>query len=142
MIATSQHRITVNAPQAEVFRAITTQAGLKGWYTPTPEGEPVHGRNLKLHFKTKEGPFEWKVTESKPGSTVRWECIEGPGSAVGSTATFNLIAKGDGKTVVDLDHEGLESTDEKSRVCNTMWGALMHHLKKYVETKKPDPAFH
>jgi uncharacterized protein YndB with AHSA1/START domain len=138
----SQHRITVNAPQADVFRAITTQAGLKGWYTPTPEGEPVHGRKLKLHFKTKEGPFEWKVTERNPGSTLQWECIDGPGSAIGSTATFNLMAKDDNKTVVDLDYQGLELKNDKGRVCNTMWGALMHHLKKYVETKKADPAFH
>jgi len=141
MTSTSQHRVIVNAPPADVFRAITTQAGLRGWYTPTPEGEPIHGRRIKLHFKTKEGPFEWKVTESKPSSTVRWECIEGPGSAFGSIATFNLTEKEDGRTIVDLDHEGLESTNGKSRVCNTMWGVLMHHLKKYVETKKADPAF-
>jgi uncharacterized protein YndB with AHSA1/START domain len=141
MSPNSQHRITVDAPKSEVFRAITTEAGLQGWYTPLTEGEPEHGRKLKLHFKTKDGPFEWKVTETDPGSTVRWECIEGPGSAMGTTATFHLSAKGDGRTIVDLDHEGLESSDEKIRVCNTMWGTLMHHLKKYVETENADPAF-
>jgi hypothetical protein len=142
MTVSSQHRIMVDSPKSDVLRAITTRAGLEGWYTPSTEGEPVHGRKLKLHFKTKEGPFEWKVTETEHGSTVRWECVEGPGSARGTTATFHLSSKDDRKTVVDLDHEGFSASDEKVRVCNTMWGTLLHHLKKYVETKRPDPAFH
>jgi uncharacterized protein YndB with AHSA1/START domain len=141
MSANSQHRITIAAPKAVVFRAITTESGLNGWYTPTTEGTPVHGQKVKLHFKTKEGPFEWKITETAPGSTVQWECIEGPGSAAGTIATFQLSSKDDHTTIVDLDHEGFEAADGKARVCNTMWGALMHHLKKYVETQKADPAF-
>jgi uncharacterized protein YndB with AHSA1/START domain len=142
MAINSQHRITIDASQAEVFKAITTAEGLKGWYTPGAKGEPVHGNKVRLHFTTKEGPFEWNVVESKPGSTVRWECIAGPGSAIGTTATFHLVAKSDGRTTVDLDHAGLEESDDKVRICNTMWGALMHHLKKYVESKETDPAFH
>jgi uncharacterized protein YndB with AHSA1/START domain len=142
MKTNSQHRITIAAPQAVVFRAITTESGLRGWYTPSTEGAPVHGQKVKLHFKSKEGPFEWDVTESARESTVHWECIEGPGSAKGTTATFRLTKKDANTTIVDLDHDGLDSGDDKARVCNTMWGILMHHLKKYVETSKVDPAFH
>jgi uncharacterized protein YndB with AHSA1/START domain len=141
-MATHSHRISINAPKEEVFEAITTEQGLQGWYTPTTEGDAGHGEKIKLHFKTKDGPFHWDIEITKPGSVVRWECLEGPGSAAGTTATFSLDDRGAGKTSVDLDHEGLDEEDDKLRVCNTMWGVLMLHLKKYAETKKPEPAFH
>jgi uncharacterized protein YndB with AHSA1/START domain len=141
-MATHSHTITIDAPKEDVFKAITTKDGLQGWYTAKAEGDAGHEQEIKLHFKTKEGPFHWKVQITKPGSTVRWECLQGPGSSVGTTAVFQLADKGDGRTTVDLDHEGVDESDEKLRVCNTMWGALMLHLKKYVETKRSEPAFH
>jgi hypothetical protein len=78
----------------------------------------------------------------KPGATVQWECLEGPGLSAGGIAVFDLAEQGDGRTSVDLDHTGADESDEKTKVCNTMWGALMQHLKKYVETKRAEPAFH
>lgn len=141
-MATHSHRILINAPKSEVFDAITTAEGLQGWYTPTTEGSAGHGGKIKLHFKSKDGPFHWKIEVTKLGSTVRWECLEGPGSAAGTTATFRLDERGEGGTSVDLDHEGQDESDDKLRVCNTMWGALMFHLKNYAETKSSEPAFH
>jgi uncharacterized protein YndB with AHSA1/START domain len=141
-MATHSHRITIDASKEDVFEAITTTEGLQGWYTATAEGDAGHEQEIKLHFKSKEGPFHWKVLIPEPGSTVRWECLEGPGTAAGSKAFFQLTDRGDGRTTVDLDHEGLDEADEKHKVCNTMWGALMLHLKKYVETKRSEPAFH
>ena len=73
---------------------------------------------------------------------MQWECIQGPGASSGSIAVFHLAARGNSRTTVDLDHEGTDETEEKTKVCNTMWGALMVHLKKYAETKVPEPAFH
>jgi uncharacterized protein YndB with AHSA1/START domain len=141
-MATHSHRITIDAPRDDVFKAITTEDGLRGWYTATTEGGAGHGQNITLHFKTKEGPFQWKIAIPKPGTTVRWECIQGPGSSEGTTAIFQLADKGDGGTTVELDHGGVEESDDKLKTCNTMWGVLMLHLKKYVETKQSEPAFH
>jgi uncharacterized protein YndB with AHSA1/START domain len=141
-MVTHSHRILINAPKREVFNAITTEEGLRGWYTPTTQGGAGHGEQIKLHFKTKEGPLHWKIEVTEPGTTVRWECLEGPGSAAGTKAIFHLVEKGEGSTSVDLDHEGKDESDDKLRVCNTMWGVLMSHLKKYAETKNPEPAFH
>ena len=141
-MATHSHRILINAPKGEVFNAITTEEGLQGWYTPTTEGGAGHGEQIKLHFKSKEGPFHWKIQVTKPGSDVRWECLEGPGNAAGTTAKFHLVEKGLGSTFVDLDHDGQDESDDKLRVCNTMWGVLMFHLKNFTETKRSEPAFH
>jgi uncharacterized protein YndB with AHSA1/START domain len=141
-VATHSHSILINAPKKEVFEAITTEEGLQGWYTPSTEGSADHGEKIKLNFKSKDGPFHWAVEIAEPDSLVRWKCLEGPGFVAGTTVTFRLIEKEVGKTSVDLDHQGLDEKDDKLKVCNTMWGVLMLHLKKYAETKKPEPAFH
>jgi uncharacterized protein YndB with AHSA1/START domain len=134
------HKITVEAAKQQVYEAITTERGLEGWYTPSVHGAANHGKRLELHFKSKAGPFHWKIDEVDPGSVVQWECLEGPGDSRGTTAIFHLT-EAEGKTIVELDHEGIDEADAKRKTCNSMWGALMLHLKRFVETGKPDPAF-
>jgi uncharacterized protein YndB with AHSA1/START domain len=139
-MTTISHKLAIDAPKDEIFAAITTEKGLKGWYSPTIEGKTDKGGEVTLSFSEHEGPFRWKITEAKPNSLVRWECIAGPGHAAGTVATFRLSDKGRDRTVVELDHEGFKESDEKLKTCNTLWGALIVHLKKYVETQRTEPA--
>lgn len=140
-MVTTSHQITINAPKEFVFEAITTPQGLKNWYTPSVKGEASRGGEMVLEFTDKEGPFRWKVQEQKENSLVQWKCVEGPGNAAGTVATFKLSDKGQDKTIVEFDHEGFQESDSKLKTCNTLWGILMHHLKQYSETKQPQPAF-
>ncbi len=135
------HKITVHAPQQDVFEAITTAEGLKSWYAKDLKGEPGDKGKFTLSFPKHEGPFEWKVAEFKPSSLVRWQCESGPGQSKGTSATFRLSSKGADSTVVELQHEGFEETDEKLSTCNTLWGDLLSHLKRYAESEQPEPAF-
>ena len=73
---------------------------------------------------------------------VTWDCLEGPGASPGTAVVFRLAGKNDRGITLELDHDGLDEADDKNKVCNTMWGALMLHLKNYVESKQPQPAFH
>jgi uncharacterized protein YndB with AHSA1/START domain len=139
-MTTSSHKVTIDASKDKIFKAITTEQGLKGWYSPKVEGKTDKGGEVTLSFSEHEGPFRWKVAEAKPDSLVCWECVAGPGQATGTVATFRLSDKTDGRTVVELDHEGFKESDEKLKTCNTLWGGLIIHLKKYVETKKTEPA--
>ena len=134
------HQITVVATKQRVYDAITTERGLRGWYTPSVRGSAGHGELLQLDFTSKAGPFHWKVNEVDSGSVVQWECLEGPGDSPGTIATFRL-AEVEGETIVELDHDGIDDADPKRKTCNSMWGALMLHLKRFVETGKVDPAF-
>ncbi len=134
------HRITVEALKERVYHAITTEPGLRGWYTSSVRGAANHGKRLELHFQSKAGPFHWKINEVDSGSVVQWTCLEGPGDSRGTIATFHLV-EADGKTIVELDHDGIDEADAKRKTCNSMWGALMLHLKRFVETGKADPAF-
>ncbi len=69
------------------------------------------------------------------------ECLGGPGASTGTFVSFRLTDTNDRGTSLELDHGGLDEEDDKNTVCNTMWGALMLHFRKYLETKLPQPAF-
>ena len=47
-MATSAHKITIDAPKDEVFEAITTVDGLKGWYSPDVSGKGEKGGQVTL----------------------------------------------------------------------------------------------
>ena len=139
-MAKISHKITVQAAPDRVFQVLSTAEGLKGWYTPQLEGRVGEGKEVVLKFTGQE-PFRWRLTESTPNSRVRWECVEGPGTAAGTTVTFRLVDKGDGRTSVELDHDGWPESHPAFTTCNTFWGILMGHLKDYAETAKATPAF-
>ncbi len=129
---TVSHKITIRAPKDEVLAALTTADGLKKWFAPKLEGDVGRGRSMIFRFNDGTS-FRWKITEAS-GSTVRWECVEGPGQAAGSTATFRLSDKGEGQTSVECDHEGWPEGHGALKTCNTLWGISMGHLKSYVES--------
>ena len=49
-MANISHKITIQTPKSQVFKALCTTEGLKGWYTPHVEGEVGEGQEAV--FKT------------------------------------------------------------------------------------------
>jgi len=133
------HEIRINASMADVFKTISTIDGLKGWYTTRIEGDMVPGKSIKVHADGRPS-FCWRISELRPPTATRWECVEGPGTAPGATVTFRLSTK-DSRTKVQLDYEGLPEDNPAFLTCNTLWGVMLGHLKQYAETGKPSPAF-
>ena len=133
------HEIRINAPTADVFRMVSTIDGLKGWYTTRIEGDMASRKTIRVHADGRPS-FCWRISELHPPTVSRWECVEGPGTAPGATVTFRLSAKDD-RTQVQLDYEGLPEDNPAFLTCNTLWGAMLSHLKKYAETGEPSPAF-
>jgi hypothetical protein len=76
--------VRIKAPRSCIFQAIATAEGLKGWYTPHVEGEVGKSREAIFRFSGRE-PFRWRFAEIAPDSQVRWECVDGPGAAKGTT---------------------------------------------------------
>jgi uncharacterized protein YndB with AHSA1/START domain len=138
-MATVSHKIRINAPRDRVFEALSTAEGLRGWYTPDVEGNVVVGQEAVLRFTGRE-PFRWRFSEIVPAARVRWECVEGPGAAAGTTVTYRLSDAREG-TVVECDHEGWPEGHAALTTCNTLWGILMGHLRRYAETAKVAPTF-
>jgi len=139
-MAEISHEIKIKAPQSLVFDALTTVHGLTGWHTSQLSGDANLGGVIAFHSSATPA-FEWKVTKVDKLKGVEWECVKGPGNSVGTTARFDLSETSDGRILVELSHSGWPHTRGNFRKCNTLWGILLHHLRKYAETGKRDPVF-
>ncbi len=139
-MAKSSHRIRMHAAPAKIYQALTSEAGLQGWFTPHVYGSMREGSEVSMSFSGKE-PFRWRFSQLKPQTHVHWDCLEGPGTATGTSVTYTLSPAGEGQTVVECHHDGWPEGHDALATCNTLWGILMGRLKDFSETGKANPAF-
>lgn len=131
------HRIGVeHASPERVYEALTTVAGLAGWWTEKTSGETDLGGVLEFRFGP--GGFDMKVVELDPGRIVRWEVVEGPEEWVGTRVEWNLRQEGD-YTIVLFRHEGWREPVEFMHHCSTKWAVFLLSLKQLLETGEGTP---
>jgi uncharacterized protein YndB with AHSA1/START domain len=133
------HELKIAATPEQVYAALTTPDGLRGWHAPTVTGSGEVGGEWTFAYAD-HPEFRWAVVESDAPQAVVWRCTEGPGDSVGTVAAFTIVAI-DGRTRLELRHSGWPGTHGNFRKCNTTWGVLLHHLRDFVETGDAAPAF-
>ncbi|MCB4771328.1 SRPBCC domain-containing protein [Ancylobacter sp. Lp-2] len=134
-----KHEIFISADADKVRKALSTADGLRGWNTPHVEGSGALGTSWTLKYSGRP-EFSWRIDQDNP-EDILWTCTTGPGDAVGTTATFTFAPAEGGRTKVRVTHGGWPHDEANFIKCNTIWGALMDHLREYVETGVSDPAF-
>ena len=138
-MADINHEIKINASPQAVYEALTTVSALRNWHTARTEPAEGTGETYAMH--PQDGPdFEWKIVKADP-PVVEWECVKGPGHSVGTIARFEFSPLADGRTLLEFSHSGWPHTGGNFRQCNTLWGVLLFHLRKYLHTHEADPAF-
>lgn len=136
------HEVRVDAPPGAVFYALTNEEGLAGWWTADVEAEPRAGGTALFGFGDRSTVFEMDVDELVEDERVRWTCMGRSEEWEGTELRWDLVADDGGtETAVRFTHADWQSTDGAFRTCNSTWGALMHRLKDYAESGKPDPFF-
>ena len=136
------HQIPIAAAPKRVLVAITTQGGLRKWWTADCEAKPEVGAVDVFRFEDGAVEFRFQVDEQTP-SHVAWTCVEGPKVPpewVGTRVVFDLSPDGTG-TVLRFGHLGWRSVDGGYAQCNTVWGELMHRLRTQAEGKPTEPYF-
>jgi uncharacterized protein YndB with AHSA1/START domain len=139
--------VEIAAPAAQVFAAITTETGLKGWWTTTCEAGTGIGARATFHFgKTHNVMLTEKLT---PNREVVWRCLEQHHEAAelnrkdewaGTRVKFTLESISPASTVLHFEHEGLTPQLECYRICEDGWGHFLKtSLKRLVETGKGEP---
>jgi uncharacterized protein YndB with AHSA1/START domain len=134
-----KHEIVISASAEAIYAALSTPTGLKGWNTPAVQGTGEVGSTWTLKYGGRPD-FSWRVDVSGL-EQVSWTCCKGPGDSVGTKADFKLAPVDDGRVRVRVTHEGWPSDEANFIKCNTIWGALMDHLREYVQSGVADPAF-
>lgn len=150
--------LLIGAPAETVYRAITTEEGLSGWWTPGTKTTAQVDSIARFPF----GPDyfkEMRITELVPSSTVRWECVNGFDEWIGTKLSF-LLEGGDKRslsaahpeqqgqlqqatketqTLVVFHHDDWKSYSPMFAECSFTWGKFLTSLKLLCETGKGRP---
>ena len=129
------HAIQIAALPQTVFNAVSTQDGLRGWWTADSAAEPKVGSIAEFGFGNHATAFRMKISECNV-ETIVWECLGDVDEWRGTRLVWSLLAV-EGGTFVRFTHSGWKSVDGWFAQCNSTWGELMHRLKAYVEGKNP-----
>lgn len=136
-MANIRHHLTIEAPLKKVYDAITTEQGLRGWWTVDTTAKPeIDHVN---HFRFGAQYFnKMKVVELTPPTHVAWECVDGDKEWIGTILTFELEDR-DSIIFLKFSHLNWETESEFFGFCNHQWGRYLDSLKSLCETGKGQP---
>jgi uncharacterized protein YndB with AHSA1/START domain len=139
----SLHDVTIAAPPERVFELLTTESGLRAWWTAGSRAAPAPGSVNVFAFDGGAIEFHFRVDESLAPRRLAWTCLAAPkvpAEWVGTRITAELGAEG-GSTRLRFAHRGWASDQGAYAMCNTTWGHLMHRLRDAAEGRGPGPYF-
>jgi uncharacterized protein YndB with AHSA1/START domain len=139
-MANMRHEVEIDAPPEKVFEAITTQAGLRGWWTADSMAEPRVGSVAVFGFYNRRLLFRMRIEKLTPGKKVVWTCL-GENDEWKGTRLIWQISQKEGTTVLRFVHGDWRSISGYFAYCNSTWGMLMYRLKDYAEGKAPGPYY-
>ena len=127
------HRIGIRAPIGDVFQALSSVAGIAGWWT----------REMSARFTDQSGRELGKIcfdlVRQDIEHSVRWRFTDGPEEWIGTEATFEL-SRQDGYTILLFGHRNWRETVEFTAHCSMKWAVFLLSLKALAETGKGCPS--
>jgi peroxiredoxin/uncharacterized protein YndB with AHSA1/START domain len=136
------HQVSIRAPPQRVLAAVTTQPGIRSWWTANCTVKPEIGFVNVFRFNNGNLEFHFRVDQQTPRH-VAWTCVRAPkvpDEWVDTRLTFELAAQDSG-TTLRFGHRGWRSIDGAYADCNTVWGELMQRLRSHAEGKPTEPYF-
>ena len=127
-----RHLLTIGAPAASVYRAVTEQDGLRAWWTPEALAKPEVGAVAEFRFGDRYRN-KMRILRLDPITLVEWECLEGDREWIGTRFVFDLATDGN-LTVLRFCHCDWREVTDFYASCNYQWACYMNSLKSYCET--------
>lgn len=137
-MAEIKHQIPILATPDKVYAALTTQGGLRGWWTADVTIDGKVGGKAEFGFDKRQMVFRMKIEKLEPGRQVVWSCYGDHPEWAGTMLTWTMAREGD-PTMLRFTHSGWKSVSDFCATCNSSWGELMYRIKDYVEGRKPGP---
>jgi uncharacterized protein YndB with AHSA1/START domain len=138
--------VDIAAAPAKIYEALTTTAGIKGWWTNDCQVGSQTGEEAAFRFNpmgSGGGMMEvrFRLDRLAPGEAVQWTCIGQQNNPdwQGTQVTFKLRGQG-GRTTLDFAHTGFAAKTPTYQACIAGWNHFMASLKQYVETGTGTPA--
>jgi uncharacterized protein YndB with AHSA1/START domain len=135
------HTLPIQGKARTVYRALTTQDGLRAWFTRYTMAEPVIGAVNRFGFAG-QVQFEMRVEALEPDEAVEWSCISGHPEWAGTRLAFRIARHPDRKDAVLLHfaHRGWKSAEGFFPHCAYDWAQYLRSLKLYIEQGKGTPS--
>lgn len=132
--------ITIRAPRQRVFEALTTIAGLRGWWTPLSSGSTAPGGDLRFEFAAANQHIVIHVDVATL-SSVQWTCVEhSPFSEWnGTKIAFDLFERSPNATEIWFRHAGLNPVLACYDDCSSGWDYFLDSLVALAERGKGTP---
>jgi len=137
------HELTIAAPAAAVYDALTTARGRHGWWEGTDDHELEAGQLARV---TVAGDLiEVRVEVADRPEVVLWSCTEGPREWVGTSISFRIesraaedtpeVAAASGSaSVVRFWHGGWQYEDGLLPRASFEWAMFLDRLRRHLET--------
>jgi uncharacterized protein YndB with AHSA1/START domain len=132
------HFFRVHAAPEEVYRALTTDEGLAGWWSTSVRLESEVGGIIHFHFAGDFNP-EMKVTRLDSNRKVEWQCVAGHDNWQDNTFAFDLREANTETDVMFVQLYAQELSDEVYGTYNYNWGYYLGSLKRLCETGTGTP---
>jgi uncharacterized protein YndB with AHSA1/START domain len=127
------HTVDVHATPQDVYRALTTEEGLAGWWTTRVRADVRVGGVVAFEFLEVFNP-EMEVTALDEPRHVAWKCVDGHDAWADNTFAFTSEPRGDGAILFFRHDYARELDDEEYGRYNFNWGYYLHSLKLLCET--------
>jgi len=137
-MAALKHQIAIKSSPDKVYAALTTEAGLRQWWTVDVKAEDKAGGKAEFGFHKRATVFRMAIEKLNPGREVVWSCRGDNPEWAGTRLTWNISSE-NAMSVLRFTHSGWKTASELYAICNSSWGELMHRLRDYVEGKNPGP---
>ena len=139
--------IHFKAPVQKLYAALSTQEGLRGWWTQTCTVDDKVGGQARFEFG--ENYKLMHIELLRPDNQVRWSCLESRIRVEGraypdnewadTTIVFRLNGDTSTHTVLRFEHLGLTPELQCHALCEGGWNHFLSSLQRYVETGTGTP---
>ncbi len=133
------HEIQINAAPEKVYEAITTQKGLRSWWTGDSVAEPRVGSLAEFGFMKRAIVFRMRIEELARPKRVVWTCLGNHDEWKDTRLTWEISPK-DGVTTLHFTHGGWRSASSFFATCNSTWGDIDVPLEGPPRGQGPRPS--
>jgi uncharacterized protein YndB with AHSA1/START domain len=134
-------QVDADAKRPDAVKALTTKAGINGWWTDTAKVPSRVGGTLELTFPGMPMPFDFELVD-RGDDRVEWLSKSFPPPWAGTRMTWELSDNPEGPgTRIVLRHSGWTEDNPMVGIVTVGWGQMFANLRRYVESGTPDPFF-
>lgn len=132
------HTVHIHTEPEKVYRALTTEPGVTGWWTTQAKLDAGEGGVIRFTFRGDFHPH-MKQQKLREPELVEWHCIDGHPNWQDNTFTFSLRER-DGETSLRFVQQYAQELDDDTYgTYNFNWGYYLNSLKQLCETGKGTP---